>query len=89
MFDWGYIVGYLGILSGLLVAPPQLLKILRTKNIDGISYTTYVFLVLALILYLLHAIYIQSPVFIVAQSLNLVSNTAILVIMLRRNHLTR
>mgnify|MGYP001604601788 CR=1 FL=1 len=89
MFDWGYIVGYLGILSGLMVAPPQLLKILRTKNIDGISYTTYVFLVLALILYLLHAIYIQSPVFIVAQSLNLVSNTAILIIMLRRKYLTK
>ena len=82
----GELVGWLGVATGFLVAPPQLLKIIRTKSVDGISTLTYISLVTALIFYLLHAIYIRSPVFITAQSINLVTNGAILILLLRKKN---
>jgi len=85
MTDWlGWGFGIMGVVFGLFVAPPQLWKILKTGRVDGISRLTYTFLVLALIFYLLHAIYISSIVFIVAQSINLITNSVILVYLLRR-----
>ena len=75
----GYLIGWLGVAFGLLVAPPQLIRIIVTGEVLGISVWTYTFLVLALVCYLLHAIYIKSKVFIVAQSVNLVINSIILV----------
>ncbi len=79
----GYVAGWLGVICGFAVAPPQLIKILRSKNTDGISLMTYVFLFLALICYLIHAIYINSTVFIVAQSINLVTNSIILGLLIK------
>lgn len=84
MPEWlGLGVGIMGICLGFLVAPPQLVKIIRTGKVDGISLMTYIFLCLALICYLLHAIYIKSPVFIVAQSINLISNSIILWLLIK------
>ena len=83
----GDLVGWCGVAFGLFVAPPQLIKIIKTRKIDGISTQTYSALVVALVCYLLHAIYIQSPVFICAQSINLVTNSVILVFLLRRRKL--
>jgi uncharacterized protein with PQ loop repeat len=79
----GYIVGWIGVILGLFVAPPQLLKILKNGHTQGISLITYTFLCLALVCYLLHAIYIESTVFIVAQSINLVTNVSILILLLK------
>lgn len=84
MIDFGYLIGWIGVGFGLCVAPPQLLKIIRTGNIDGISVVTYTFLSLALLCYLFHAIYIGSVVFIVAQSVNLVTNGVILALLIKR-----
>jgi len=80
----GNLVGWLGVACGLLVAPPQLIKILKSRRIDGISTLTYVALNFTLVFYLLHAIYIQSPVFITAQSVSLIVNGTILILLLRR-----
>ena len=81
--DLGYLIGWLGVALGLLVAPPQLYKIIKTGRTKDISLVTYIFLCLALVCYLIHAIHIQAMVFIVAQAINLTTNTAILVIMIR------
>ena len=77
------IIGWLGVAFGLLVAPPQLYKILKKRNTNGISLLTYIFLCLALVAYLIHAINIQDPVFIVAQSVNITVNFVILILLLR------
>jgi len=81
--DYGYIVGVLGIITGLLVAPPQLIKILKTNSSKDVSTFTYLFLCIALVFYLLHAIYIKSIVFTIAQSINLTFNSIILVVLLK------
>ena len=84
--DWGYIIGYIGIALGLGVAPPQLIKIRRTGRTKDISLATYAFLIGAMGCYLLHAIYIHSPVFIIAQSINLTVNSVILGLLIKNGH---
>ncbi len=79
----GTAIGYLGIVLGFFVAPVQLIRIIRTREVTGISLATYIFLCLALICYLLHAFYIKSPVFILAQSLNIITNMGVLFLLFR------
>jgi len=81
MFD--LVIGWVGVALGLLVAPMQLWKILRTKQINGISKATYTFLCLALVCYLVHAINIKDAVFITAQAINITINFAILILLFR------
>jgi len=79
----GYIVGYCGILLGLCVPIPQLIKIIKTRRLNDVSLGTYTFLVCCLICYLIHAIYIKSIVFTCAQSINLTTNSVIWVLLMR------
>jgi uncharacterized protein with PQ loop repeat len=80
----GLYVGILGLIFGFFVAPAQLFRIIKTKEVKGISLTTYIFLCCAMTCYLLHAISINSPVFVTAQSVNLLTNLIILVLLIRR-----
>jgi len=80
----GEIIGWIGFGCGAFVAPAQLYRIIKTKEVKGISLTTYIFLVCAMTCYLLHAISINSPVFVTAQSVNLLTNLVILVLLIRR-----
>ncbi len=83
MVDLGYWIGWLGVACGMMVPLPQLWKIWRTGRVKDVSLGTYSFLVVALICYLLHAIYLRAEVFIVAQSINLTTNMAIFILLLR------
>ena len=85
--DFGYLAGWVALGFGVLVAPAQLIKILRTGRTDGISLWTYIFLCLALMGYLIHAIYISAPVFIVSNFLGLTINSIILTMLWRRRRL--
>lgn len=82
--ELGYWIGWIGVAFGLLVPLPQLWKIIKTRKLNDISVGTYIFLCLALTCYLIHAIYINSLVFTVAQSINLTTNSVILILLLRR-----
>ncbi len=82
--EFGYLVGWIGLGFGVLVPLPQLYRMIKTKKSNDVSTLTYVFLCLAMIGYLIHAIYISAPVFIVAQAFNLTNNSVILIILLRR-----
>lgn len=81
--EFGYWIGWCGVFWGLLVAPPQLIKILKTGKTEGISLLTYLFLTCALICYLWHSFYIHSVVFQVAQGVALVVNGAILCLLVK------
>jgi len=82
-FSPGYIVGYCGVALGLCVPIPQLISIIRTKRLADVSLGTYSFLVLCLLCYLIHAIYIKAEVFICANSINLCTNGAIFVLLIK------
>ena len=76
-------IGWLGVFWGLLVAPPQLWKIIKTGKCGDISLWTYSFLFLAIACYLAYSISIGDPVFITAQSINLTTNSVILWFLVR------
>ena len=75
--------GWLGLLSGLFVAPAQLLKIMRTKSVSGISIMTYAFLDIAIALYFIHALDIGDLPFIAANGINLSVNTVVLGLLIK------
>jgi len=79
----GYWIGWCGVAFGLCVPIPQLIKILKTRRLNDVSLGTYTFLVCCLICYLIHAIYIKSVVFTVAQSMNLATNSIIWILLMR------
>lgn len=80
----GDYIGWIGLCLGIFVAPAQLFRIIKTKEVKGISLTTYVFLCLAMVCYLWHACHINSVVFMAAQAVNLTANLVILGILIRR-----
>ena len=83
MMEFGYVIGWVGVFFGLLVAPPQLIKILRSGKTEGISVLTYIFLTCALACYVWHSFYINSVVFQVAQSIGLTVNLTILYLLVK------
>lgn len=74
---FGQGIGWLGVAFGLLVAPPQLYKIIRYKRTKNISRLTYGFLILTMMCYFAHAVYICDWPFMVSNGLNLAVNGAI------------
>jgi len=82
--EFGFIIGWVGLALGVCVPIPQLRRIIKTGSVGNVSLGTYIFLCCALVCYLLHAIHIGSVVFTVTQSINLATNTVILVLIIKR-----
>lgn len=66
--------GWVGIAIGQLVPWLQIYKILKSKKSKDVSIWAYIFLDIAIAFYLIHALVIKDPPFIVAQSLALFAN---------------
>ena len=82
--DYAHLIGWIAVFFGVMVPLPQLYRMVKTGKSKDVSMLTYVFLCTAMTGYLILAIYINEPVFIVAQSLNLITNGVILSIKIRR-----
>lgn len=81
------LIGWLGVVLGMLVPIPQIIKLFRTGKVRDISLGTYVLLILAMGCYLLHALAIRDVVFITAQAINIMLNSIVLVyILLKRKY---
>ena len=81
--DFGYLIGWIGLGFGVFVPLPQLYKMFKTKRLEDVSLGTYTLLVCCLLCYLVHAIHIKAIVFVCAQALGLVLNSAIWVLLIR------
>ncbi|AII58725.1 hypothetical protein X792_04985 [Dehalococcoides mccartyi CG1] len=82
------IIGWLGVCIGVVVPLPQLIRIFKTGKVANISVLTYALLVVTITCYLLHAIKIGDAVFTVSNAFNLLTNSLVL-IMLVRGHYDR
>ena len=78
-------MGWLALGVGICVPLPQIAKLLRGEG-SGVSIGTYILLCVAMAGYLVHAWSIKSPVFVTAQAVNLLSNSFVLAILLRRKY---
>ena len=65
------IIGWIGVLFGVSVSIPQISKSLRERSVRGVSKRTYQLLFVAIVCYLIRAIGIGAPVFIVGNSIGL------------------
>ena len=77
------LIGWFGVCIGIVVPLPQLVHIFKTGNVENVSIWTYALLVIAMICYLFHAINISDPVFITAQSINILTNGTVLVYLIK------
>jgi len=71
-------IGWLGVLFGISVSIPQLVKSIRERSTRGLSKHTYQLLFGAISCYLVRAVAIGEIVFIVSNSAGLVITAAIL-----------
>jgi len=72
------IIGWFTIFLSLMVGPPQLYKVIKTKEVRAVSKLTYLVLIFYMMLLLARAIYILDFVFIITNSLGILINGAIL-----------
>lgn len=66
------IIGWIGVVLGVAVAVPQLIKSIKAKSTKGVSKGAYQLLFLCMLCYLIRAIAIKEPIFIVSNMINLV-----------------
>ena len=78
--DITLIIGSIGLLLSLFVAPPQLIKIIKTKKVEAISIHTYSVLCIVMICYFFHALSIGSWIFALSNGLNFIVNFFILIL---------
>jgi len=78
--DITFIIGMIGVVFGLFVNPLQIYKTLKTKQAKGISAYTYGTLTVALICYTIRAIAIKAPVFIISNSIGIISSVTMLIL---------
>jgi len=78
--DITVIIGSIGLVCGLLVAPPQIYKILKTKCAKGVSKTTYWLLLVTMVCYFIRAITIKELIFILSNGIGIFTNIYILIL---------
>jgi len=72
------LIGWVGVGIGIFVAIPQFTKSLKNKSTSGLSKRSYKLLCLTIICYLIKAIAVKEPVFIISNSFGLIITTAML-----------
>jgi len=72
------LIGWVGVGIGISVAIPQFTKSLKNKSTKGLSKRSYQLLCLTIICYLIKAIAVKEPVFIISNSFGLVITSAML-----------
>ena len=72
------IIGWIGVVLGILVSIPQLIKSIKEKSTKGVSLHAYQLLFLTVLCYLIRAISIREPIFIVSNAVNLVITVVVL-----------
>ena len=72
------IIGWIGVILGILVSVPQAIKSVKAKSTKGVSLQAYQLLFLTILCYLIRAIAIREPIFIVSNAVNLIVTGAVL-----------
>lgn len=72
------IIGWIGVMLGVFVSVPQVIKSIKEKSTKGVSKQVYQLLSLTVLCYLIRAIAIREPIFIVSNSINLIITSVML-----------
>ena len=66
------IIGWVGVVLGIATSVPQFVKSVRGRSTKGLSLAAYQVLFAAIACYLVRAIAIKDPVFIISSVINLI-----------------
>ena len=82
MLDWlfsgGEIIGFAAAFLTTIAFVPQVLKVFKTKSVDGLSLTTYFLYVSGLALWFIHGINLKSLSMIVGNFISVILTLIIL-----------
>lgn len=78
------VVGWVAVLVGMTVALPQLVRLARTRKVDGLSLTSWRSILAANIAWLAHGIRLDQVALIVTNSVGLCSTLLILILLARQ-----
>lgn len=71
-------IGWLGFSFGIVISIPQIIKIIQTKSVEGISRLTYILLICACLCYTIRSIAIRELIFVVSNSFQISISLVIL-----------
>lgn len=83
------IIGWIGVIIGIIVSLPQLIKSCREKSTQGVSKITYQLLFLTMLCYLIRAIAIKETIFIVSNAINLIITAMVLYLFEKYPNITK
>ncbi len=66
------IIGWIGVILGMFISFPQLIKTIKEKTTKGLSKHTFYLLFITIWCYLIRSIAIREPIFIVSNLIGLV-----------------
>jgi uncharacterized protein with PQ loop repeat len=72
------IIGWVGVTLSIFVSVPQFMQSFKKKSTEGLSKQTYQLLFLTVLCYLIRAIAIKEPIFIVSNAMNLIITAMVL-----------
>jgi len=75
--------GVIGIIFAQLVVWPQLFKVIKTKQVKDVAVWTYIFLVVAVLLYTIHAVIIGDLIFMITNGLSFLTNSVLLFLIIK------
>ncbi|MDB4144794.1 SemiSWEET transporter [Flavobacteriaceae bacterium] len=82
MLDWlfsgGEIIGFAAAFLTTIAFVPQVLKVFKTKSVEGLSLTTYLLYVSGLALWFIHGINLESLSMIVGNFISVILTLIIL-----------
>ena len=82
MLDWlfsgGEIIGFAAAFLTTIAFVPQVLKVFKTKSVDGLSLSTYLLYVSGLALWFIHGINLESLSMIVGNFISVILTLIIL-----------
>lgn len=65
-------IGWVGVVLGIVTSVPQFVKSAKERSTKGLSLMAYQVLFIAIACYLVRAIAIKDPVFIISSGINLI-----------------
>jgi len=71
-------IGWVGVGVGVCVSIPQFIKSVKERSTKGLSLRTYQLLCIAISCYLVRAVAVKEPVFIISNAFGLVITSAML-----------
>ncbi len=78
------VVGWLAVCVGMVVAVPQLVRLARTRRVDGLSLTSWRSILAMNIAWAAHGVRLGAPALIITNSMGLCSTLPILFLLSRR-----